>query len=131
MDRDRRLAEMMGIKGWYCFVCERQLLPEEVTYVERCSICNTVLHDPDFSTPEWRAKLMDWATEQEWWDGFVEKQKSIFLGKWVRGEIDGKPWVNPESEFITYLWRNLATLIVEYHGEEGKWVIILLTTHTL
>ncbi|HPC27959.1 MAG TPA: hypothetical protein PKX17_04445 [Candidatus Methanomethylicus sp.] len=104
MDRDRKLAEMMGIKGWYCFVCERQLLPEEVTYVERCSICNTVLHDPDFSTPEWRAKLMDWATEQEWWENFYwvmyDRSRFISIVKWER-----------------YLWRNLPSLLVEYHGE--------------
>jgi len=104
MDRDRRLAEMMGIKGWYCFVCERQLLPEEVTYVERCSICNTVLHDPDFSTPEWRAKLMDWAVEQEWFKEFVY---------WTQDRVEKIEL----AAIYVYLWRNLATLIVEYHGE--------------
>jgi len=103
IDRDRKLAEMMGIKGWYCFVCERQLLPEEVTYVERCSICNTVLHDPDFSTPEWRAKLMDWAVEQEWWDEFKD-------WSWDKAPDDDNDWV-------AYLWRNLPSLLVEYHGE--------------
>ena len=117
MDRDRRLAEMMGL-------CWHEMDRNPLNPHLMCAKCQKMWRDipdnPDFTTPEWRAKLMDWAVEQEWWNGFVEKQKSIFLGKWVRGEIDGKPWVNPESEFITYLWRNLATLIVEYHGEEGK-----------
>jgi len=106
MDRDRRLCELMGVH-WH----------ENHLEWLKCDECVSDSRYPNFSTPEWRTRLMDWATEQEWWDGFVEKQKSIFLGKWVRGEIDGKPWVNPESEFITYLWRNFADLIVEYHGE--------------
>lgn len=122
MDRDRRLAEMMGM-CWHEW--ERVKVPAVhpfgCGFEVRCKKCGVEHFSnriyPDFTTPEWRARLMDWAVEQEWWNGFVEKQKSIFLGKWVRGEIDGKPWVNPESEFITYLWRNLATLIVEYHRE--------------
>ena len=112
--------KVMGLEGWYCPVCQRELVPKEVTYEEECTICGCHIVDPDFSTPDWRAKLMDWATEREWWNGFVEKQKSIFLGKWVRGEIDGKPWVNPESEFITYLWRNLPDLAYEYDKEREK-----------
>ena len=104
MDRDRRLAEMMGLCGWYCTKCDKPLRPAEVTYEENCLYCGLHLSDPDFSTPEWRAKLMDWAVEQEWWENFYwvmyDRSRFISIVEWER-----------------YLWRNLATLIVEYHGE--------------
>jgi len=103
MDRDRRLAEMMGLCGWYCTKCDKPLRPAEVTYEENCLYCGLHLSDPDFSTPEWRAKLMDWAVEQEWWDEFKD-------WSWDKAPDDDNDWV-------AYLWRNLATLIVEYHGE--------------
>lgn len=83
MDRDRRLAEMMGMD-----------------YPQR------KLHNPDFSTPEWRAKLMDWAVEQEWWDEFKD---------W---SLDKAP--DDDNDWVAYLWRNLPDLIVEYHGEGRK-----------
>ena len=101
---DRRLAEMMGMCGWYCTKCDKPLRPEEVTYEENCLYCGLHLSDPDFSTPEWRARLMDWAVEQEWWENFYwvmyDRSRFISIVEWER-----------------YLWRNLATLIVEYHGE--------------
>lgn len=102
MDRDRRLAEMMGLckhrgiwggQGWVCYKCKEHI---------RLQNSHGEL-DPDFSTPEWRAKLMDWATEQEWWDEFKD-------WSWDKAPDDDNDWV-------AYLWRNLATLIVEYHGE--------------
>ena len=104
MDRDRRLAELMGMCGWYCTKCDKPLRPAEVTYEENCLYCGLHLSDPDFSTPEWRARLMDWAVEQEWWENFYwvmyDRSRFISIVEWER-----------------YLWRNLATLIVEYHGE--------------
>ena len=103
MDRDRRLAEMMEMCGWYCTKCDKPLRPAEVTYEENCLYCGLHLSDPDFSTPEWRARLMDWAVEQEWWDEFKD-------WSWDKAPDDDNDWV-------AYLWRNLATLIVEYHGE--------------
>lgn len=112
MDRDRRLAEMMGMCGWYCTKCDKPLRPAEVTYEENCLYCGLHLSDPDFSTPEWRAKLMDFLVEQEGFDKFI----LWATNKWFRevscAEIR-------TAVFERYLWRNLATLIVEYHGE-GK-----------
>ena len=103
MDRDRRLAELMGMCGWYCTKCDKPLRPAEVTYEENCLYCGLHLSDPDFSTPEWRARLMDWAVEQEWWDEFKD-------WSWDKAPDDDNDWV-------AYLWRNLPSLLVEYHGE--------------
>lgn len=103
-DRDRRLAELMGMCGWYCTKCDKPLRPAEVTYEENCLYCGLHLSDPDFSTPEWRARLMDFCTEQEWWENFYwvmyDRSRFISIVKWER-----------------YLWRNLPSLLVEYHGE--------------
>ncbi len=104
MDRDRRLAEMMGLCGWYCTKCDKPLRPAEVTYEENCLYCGLHLSDPDFTTPEWRAKLMDWAVEQEWFKEFVY---------WTQDRVEKIEL----AAIYVYLWRNLATLIVEYHGE--------------
>ena len=103
MDRDRRLAEMMGLckhrgiwggQGWVCYKCKEHI---------RLQNSHGEL-DPDFSTPEWRARLMDWAVEQEWWENFYwvmyDRSRFISIVEWER-----------------YLWRNLPDLIVEYHGE--------------
>ena len=104
-DRDRRLAELMGMCGWYCTKCDKPLRPEEVTYEENCLYCGLHLSDPDFSLPEWRAKLMDWAVEQEWWDNFYwvmyDRSRFISIVEWER-----------------YLWRNLPDLVSEYR--EGR-----------
>ena len=104
MDRDRRLAELMGMCGWYCTKCDKPLRPAEVTYEENCLYCGLHLSDPDFTTPEWRAKLMDWAVEQEWFKEFVY---------WTQDRVEKIEL----AAIYVYLWRNLATLIVEYHGE--------------
>jgi hypothetical protein len=103
MDRDRRLAEMMGLCGWYCTKCDKPLRPAEVTYEENCLYCGLHLSDPDFSLPEWRAKLMDFCVGQEWWNEFKD-------WSWDKAPDDDNDWV-------AYLWRNLPDLIVEYHGE--------------
>ena len=103
MDRDRRLAEMMGLCGWYCTKCDKPLRPAEVTYEENCLYCGLHLSDPDFTTPEWRAKLMDFCVGQEWWNEFKD-------WSWDKAPDDDNDWV-------AYLWRNLPDLIVEYHGE--------------
>lgn len=101
MDRDRRLAEMMGLCGWYCTKCDKPLRPAEVTYEENCLYCGLHLSDPDFSTPEWRARFMDWAVEQEWWENFYwvmyDRSRFISIVEWER-----------------YLWRNLPDLVYEY-----------------
>ena len=105
MDRDRRLCELMQI-CWHEWrdwdsphgptrVCNKCRM--EVSYLLPTP------EYPDFSTPEWRARLMDWAVEQEWWDEFKD-------WSWDKAPDDDNDWV-------AYLWRNLATLIVEYHGE--------------
>lgn len=101
--RDRKLAEMMGMCGWYCTKCDKPLRPAEVTYEENCLYCGLHLSDPDFSTPEWRARLMDWAVEQEWWENFYwvmyDRSRFISIVEWER-----------------YLWRNLPDLVYEYRG---------------
>ena len=101
MDRDRRLAEMMGI----CVNWE----PDTSLYAYGvCKNCGDRFFnhfaDPDFTTPEWRAKLMDWAVEQEWFKEFVY---------WTQDRVEKIEL----AAIYVYLWRNLATLIVEYHGE--------------
>ncbi len=108
IDRDRRLAEMMGMCGWYCTKCDKPLRPAEVTYEENCLYCGLHLSDPDFTTPEWRARLMDWAVEQEWWGDFL-------WSNWSAWAPTAKNVTR--GDFVAYLWRNLATLLVEYHGE--------------
>ena len=90
MDRDRRLAEMMGLQQ-----------------VEVWDNFNDKRIFPDFSTPEWRARLMDWAVEQVWFKEFVY---------WTQDRVEKIEL----AAIYVYLWRNLATLIVEYHGEERK-----------
>ena len=103
-DRDRKLAELMGMCGWYCTKCDKPLRPEEVTYEENCLYCGLHLSDPDFSTPEWRARLMDWAVEQEWWENFYwvmyDRSRFISIVEWER-----------------YLWRNLPALVNKYRRE--------------
>jgi len=47
--------------------------------------------------------LQQWVMGQEWWDEFKD-------WSWDKAPDDDNDWV-------AYLWRNLATLIVEYHGE--------------
>jgi|GEM_PF-3664692 len=93
MDRDRRLCELMGIpikKGGAIILKTDDTIEED-------------LHEyvPDFSTPEWRAKLMDWAVEQEWWENFYwvmyDRSRFISIVEWER-----------------YLWRNLPDLVYEY-----------------
>lgn len=108
-DRDRRLAELMGMCGWYCTKCDKPLRPAEVTYEENCLYCGLHLSDPDFSTPEWRARLMDWAVEQEWWIAFIV---------WVKDGYTGHP-TNDTAGLYAYLWRHLASLLYEYH-RKGK-----------
>lgn len=58
----------------------------------------------DFSTPEWRARLMDWAVGQEWFKEFAY---------WTQDRVEKIEL----AAIYVYLWRNLATLVVEYHGE--------------
>lgn len=114
MDRDRRLAEMMGMCGWYCTKCDKPLRPAEVTYEENCLYCGLHLSDPDFSTPEWRARLMDWAVEQGWYQEFNDWA----YDEWVKCAFRSD--IQTDHIFTRHLWRNLATLIVEYHGEGRK-----------
>lgn len=97
--RDRKLAEMMGIcwhdnQGW-----------------------------PDFSYPEWRARLMDFCVEQEWFPRLLEhafNRCSIDSGENVNSfEIAfSREDTFYTYEIFTYLWRNLPDLIVEYRGLE-------------
>lgn len=91
MDRDRRLCELMGMD-----------------YPQR------KLHDPDFSLPEWRAKLMDFCVEQEWWERFY---KWAWFKRYAVPGDDRPSMCSGDWDFFCYLWRNLPGLIVEYHGE--------------
>lgn len=100
-DRDRRLAEMMGL-------CWHEMDRNPLNPHLMCAKCQKMWRDipdnPDFSTPEWRARLMDFCTEQEWWENFYwvmyDRSRFISIVEWER-----------------YLWRNLPSLLVEYHGE--------------
>ena len=47
---------------------------------------------------------MDWAVEQEWFKEFVY---------WTQDRVEKIEL----AAIYVYIWRNLATLIVEYHGE--------------
>ena len=110
MDRDRRLAEMMGLckhrgiwggQGWVCYKCKEHI---------RLQNSHGEL-DPDFSTPEWRAKLMDWAVEQGWWEAFYRKT----WRDWYRKQ---DAWsVGREAKYVVHLWRNLPALVNEYRRE--------------
>jgi len=114
-NRDRRLAEMMGVyqKGqtirqyFYHDSGGNKLWSSWPTDEDEFGSLLTVREViPDFSLPKWRARLMDWAVEQEWYWDFEE---------WITNE---KFPDTPEGIMFTqYLWRNLATLVVEYHGE--------------
>lgn len=122
MDRDRRLCDLMQI-CWHEW--EWTFDPEtmETTSYAHCPKCGDVVlithyhltgfpKNPDFSLPEWRARLMDWAVEQEWWQTFLPWA----MRKWFT-EFDED---RTDCNYVKYLWRNLADLIMEYHGEEGK-----------
>ena len=93
MNRDKRIAEMMGIE-----------------YAGE--------HWPDvtnFSAPYWKSKLMDFCIEQGWWREFfwIARHKfwSSRVGIFVQFD---------EPEFAKYLWRNLATLVDEYTKEKER-----------
>lgn len=100
MSRDRRLAEMMGL-------CWHEMDRNPLNPHLMCAKCQKMWRDipdnPDFSLPEWRAKLMDFCVEQEWWDSFAT---------WV-----GEEKHEGLEDFTAYLWRNLADLVYEYDKE--------------
>lgn len=60
---------------------------------------------PDFSTPEWRARLMDWAVEQEW---FTKFWHFCYLKLCKEQVID---------VFPAWVWRNLPELVYQYDKE--------------
>lgn len=110
MDRDRRLAEMMGVyqKGqtirqyFYHDSGGNKLWSSWPTDEDEFGSLLTVREViPDFSLPKWRARLMDWAVEQEWWENFYwvmyDRSRFISIVEWER-----------------YLWRNLPDLVYEY-----------------
>ena len=106
-DRDRRLAEMMGM-CWHEIPFTYPVSNGWEHPCKKCGLLVCIDCNPDFSTPEWRARLMDWAVEQEWWGDFLWSRWSAWAPT-VKNVTRG--------DFVAYLWRNLATLIVEYHGE--------------
>ena len=87
-DRDRRLSELMELRG--------------SGYNNGVIIWWT--ETQDFSTPEWRAMLMDWAVEQEWWVPFVV---------WVKERYEGHP-INDTAGMYSYIWSNLPDLVHQY-----------------
>lgn len=89
-DRDRRLAEAMG----------------EAYHGKLCSMCYPGHCEHDFDN-DGKKRLMDWAVEQEWWKPLL---------RWV--ELSYPNFVEHDGELFRYLWRNLPSLLVEYHGEE-------------
>ena len=107
MTRDQFLCEQMGkcwhtfsqsrsnYAGWVCSKCgERSKMLPHVRPADGIN----------FSTsPADILALQQWVMGQEWWDEFKD-------WSWDKAPDDDNDWV-------AYLWRNLATLIVEYHGE--------------
>jgi hypothetical protein len=63
--------------------------------------------NPDFASPEIRAKLMDFCVEQEWWNLFVGEAYVQYSGSTIV----------PRGEFIKYLWKHLPELIDEYRSK--------------
>jgi hypothetical protein len=107
MDRDRRLAEMMGMCWHRSDYPVGHMFPKcscGMSFNNDTRLCSHIgKRNPDFSLPEWRAKLMDFCVGQEWWNEFKD-------WSWDKAPDDDNDWV-------AYLWRNLPDLIVEYHGE--------------
>ena len=115
-DRNRRLTEMMGM----CWHEGGIMVGSCSAYYEgpvdyECEKCGEVYSSdksdhPDFSTPEWRARLMDWAIEQEWWEDFCES---------VEGRYH---YEHSTIGCVTYayLWRNLSDLVDEYTKEKER-----------
>ena len=82
-DRDRRLAKMMGVK-WS--------------------------DDINFNEPEWRARLMDWVTNQGSFSRFKE---------WVFDEMIRSGEINKANDFTIYIWRNLPDMVDRYFEHSG------------
>lgn len=110
MDRNRRLAEIMGM-CWHTV--------NQAKAGAACPVCHewpiTAIRY-DFTTPEWRARLMDFATGQEWWPVFVADVQH----PWWKANMNNYQIgdVKKIGEFHAYLWRNLPALVDEYM--EGK-----------
>ena len=119
-ERNKRLASIMGL-CWHeaDYMLDGKWDKNCLHYYVPCRKCKLVLYspdktvyNPDFSTPEWRAKLMDWAVEQWWYQEFDDWADDEWVKCAFRSDIQ------TDHIFTRHLWRNLATLIVEYHGEE-------------
>lgn len=109
---NRFIAEkVMGLEGWYCPVCQRELDPKEVTYEEECTVCGCHIVDPDYTTPADYFALLQFVIGSEWWYDFWKYAFHRFSGFIVENFI--KWLLAPE---------NFARLVAEYHGwkEEGK-----------
>ena len=100
-DRDRRLSELMELRG--------------SGYNNGVIIWWT--ETQDFSTPKWRARLMDFCVEQEWWDKFVWQTRWKFLNKWENGDFLNR---TRDGAFNQYVWRNLPDLVYQYWQERGE-----------
>lgn len=116
MDRDRRLAEMMGLckhrgiwggQGWVCYKCKEHI---------RLQNSHGEL-DPNFSTtPADAYALMQFVMAQEWWGEFY----SFAISEWIKTH---KPSDPPEKLFAAYLVKWLlsdpdrfAVLVAEFRG---------------
>lgn len=108
---NRFIAEkVMGLEGWYCPVCQRELVPKEVTYEEECTICGCHIVDPDYTTALDYFSLLQLAIKKEWWDKFI----GYSMSEWLQTQKVG--W--HISAFTQWLLapENLSRLIAEYHG---------------
>ena len=109
-DRDRKLAELMGMCDHKWRYYSAYALCGDVSD-HKCDICGawkSATSDPDFSTPEWRAKLMDWVVAQTWWNDFKDH---VFDSYCDAVNADERP------DFTGHLWRNLPDLVEEYWRE--------------
>lgn len=109
---NRFIAEkVMGLEGWYCPVCQRELVPKEVTYEEECTICGCHIVDPDYTTPADYFALLQFAIRSEWWQDFL---KFTFDAEYGDTNSDGVD-LYYNSDFIKYILapENFPRLVAE------------------
>jgi hypothetical protein len=115
---NRFIAEkVMGLEGWYCPVCKRELVPKEVTYEEECTVCGCRIIDPDYTTPADYFALLQVAIGSEWWGKFIRFAFPIGYAEWGNKVHPFDPF-DEETYFTRWLLapENFARLVAEYHG---------------
>lgn len=125
---NRFIAEkVMGLEGWYCPVCQRELVPREVTYEEECTVCGCHIVDPDYTTPADYFALLQLAIKKEWFPKLLDY---TFNKAFDDAEEGVESFLQSDSsrdtfytyQVFTYLLapENFARLVAEYHGWKGE-----------